>query len=123
MQWLHFVNELDCYKSKENKKQLLNINKSYVYYIATLKDQKNHYRHFDFVVYWVGGGGGLLDPNPHFLKTGGPVKKQSYMPENYLQNKEFTWVSRFFFYLDLHIKFLKRKCLGSSGPPVNKGII
>ena len=25
MQWPHFVNELDCYKGKENKKQLLNI--------------------------------------------------------------------------------------------------
>ena len=25
MQWLHFVTELDWYKGKENKKQLLNI--------------------------------------------------------------------------------------------------
>ena len=76
MQWLHFVNELDCYKSKENKKQLLNINKSYVYYIATLKDQKNHYRHFDFVVYWVGGGGGgSAGPQPPFSQNWGPSQK------------------------------------------------
>ena len=63
-------------------------------------------------------GLGPLDPNSHF---GSPIKNQSYMPENYLQNKEFTWVSRDF-YLDLHIKFLKRKCLGSSrpAPPTSK---
>ena len=76
MQWLHFVNELHCYKGKENKKQLLKM-------------------------------------TPVVCS---PIKNQSYMPENYWQNKEFAWVFRFF-YLDLQIKFLKRKCLGSSRPP------
>ena len=60
MQWLQFVNKLDCYKGKENKKQLLNIIKVLCSHnMVTLKDvryliKKNHYHHFDYVVYWLG---------------------------------------------------------------------
>ena len=37
--WLYFVNELDCYKGKENKKELLNITQVlYSHNIVTLKD-------------------------------------------------------------------------------------
>ena len=39
MQWLHFVNDLDCYKGKENKKKLLNIIQVLCSHnIVTLKD-------------------------------------------------------------------------------------
>ena len=39
MQWLQFVNKLDCYKGKENKKQLLNIIKVLCSHnMVTLKD-------------------------------------------------------------------------------------
>ena len=57
-----------------------------------------------------------IRPQPPFTQNWGPIKSQPYMPENYLQNKEFTWVFRFF-YLDLHIKFLIRKSLGSGATP------
>ena len=79
MQRLHFMNELDCYKDKGNKKQLLNIIQVLCSHnIVTLKDIRYSIK------------------NPQFLKTGDPIKNQSYMLENYLQNKEFTWVSQFF---------------------------
>ena len=71
------------------------------------------------------GGGVLLDPNPHFLKTGGPINNQPYMPENYLQNKEFTWVFRFFLFRSSN-KIFEKKVLGvqrTPPPPVNKGLI
>ena len=39
MQWLQFVNKLDCYKGTENKKQLLNIIKVLCSHnMVTLKD-------------------------------------------------------------------------------------
>ena len=39
MKWLHFVNELDCCKGKENKKQLLNITQALCSHnTVTLKD-------------------------------------------------------------------------------------
>ena len=72
-------------------------------------------------------GVGPLDPNPHFLKTGGPIKNQSYMPENYLQSKEFTWMSRLFLFRPSY-KIFKKKMLGvqrtppPTGGPVNKGL-
>ena len=69
--------------------------------------------------------GGPLEPNPHLLKTGGPIKNQSYMPENQLQNKEFTWVFRFFLFRSSN-KIFKKKVLGvkrTPPPPVNKELI
>ena len=71
------------------------------------------------------GGRGPLDPNPQFLKTGGPIKNQSYMPENELQNKEFTWVFRFFLFRSSN-KIFKKEVLGvqwTPPPPVNKELI
>ena len=71
------------------------------------------------------GGRGPLEPNLHFLKTGGPIKNQSYMPENYLQNKEFTWAFRFFLFRSSN-KIFEKKVLGvqrTPPPPVNKGLI
>ena len=39
MQWVHFVNECDCFKGEENKKQLLNITQVLCSHdIVTLKD-------------------------------------------------------------------------------------
>ena len=39
MQWFHFMNELDCYKGKENKEQSLNIIQVLCSHnIVTLKD-------------------------------------------------------------------------------------
>ena len=78
MQWLHFVNELGCYKGKENKKQLLNI-------IQGSRAQSR-----------------------------GGESKTNYMPEKYSQNKEFTWVSRFFLFRSSY-KIFKKKVLGT--PP------
>ena len=70
----------------------------------------------------IGGGGVSWTPTPHFLKTGDPMKNQSYMPENWLQNKEFTWVSRFFLSRSSY-KIFKKKVLGiQRNPPVNKGL-
>ena len=71
------------------------------------------------------GGRGPLESNLHFLKTGGPIKNQSYMPENYLQNKEFTWAFRFFLFRSSN-KIFEKKVLGvqrTPPPPVNKGLI
>ena len=83
-----------------NKKQLLStIQVLCSHNIVTLKDirysnQKNNYRHFDYVVYW---GSIPLDPNSHFLKTGGPIKNQSYMPEKLLTKQGiYMGVSIFF---------------------------
>ena len=78
MQWLHFVNELDCYKGKENKKQLLNIMQVLCSdNIVTLKDLRYSIKKIIIAVLTT-------------LFTGEAIKNQSYMPENYLQNKEFT---------------------------------
>ena len=71
------------------------------------------------------GLGGPLNPNSHFLKTGVSIKNQSYMPENYLQNKEFTWAFRFFLFRSSN-KIFEKKVLGvqrTPPPPVNKGLI
>ena len=126
MQWLHFVNELDCYKGKENKKQLLNIIQLLCSHnVVTLKDIRCSIKKIIITILTtLFTGWGPLDPNPHFLKTGGPIKNQSYMPEKYLQNKEFTWVSRFFLFRS-SCKIFKKKVLGiqRTSPPVNKGLI
>ena len=53
MQWLHFVKELDCYKGKENTKQLLNIRQVLCSHNIVTN---------------------IEGYNPHFLKTGGPIK-------------------------------------------------
>ena len=114
MQWRHFANEL--YKGKENKKQLLNIAPVVCgHNIVTLKDISQSIKKIIIAILttlftW---GGGPLNPKPHFLKTRGPIKNQSYMPENY--NTRNLHGCFDFFYLYLQINFLKRKCLGSRG--------
>ena len=117
MQWLHFVNELHCYKGKENKKQLLNITQVLCSHtIVTLKEYKlinqKHYCYVDYVLYWVGVG-----------SAGGPIKNQSHMSENYLQNKKFTWVFGFFLFRSSY-KIFKKNVLGvqQTPPPVKKGL-
>ena len=91
IQWLHFLNELDCYKGKENKKQLLNIIQVLrSHNIVTLKNIRYSIKKIIIAILTtLFTGGGPLDPNPNFLRTRGPIKNQSYIPENYLQNKEF----------------------------------
>ena len=132
MQWLHFVNELDCYKGKESKRQLLNMIQFLCSHnIVTWKDRRYSIKKIIIAIFttlfteggggWGGGerreaGGGLLDSNPHFLKTGGPIKIQSYMSENPYKTRNLHGCLDFF-YLDLHIKFFLKKCLGSSRPP------
>ena len=47
------------------------------------------------------------------------------MPENFLQNKEFTWVFRFFLFRSSN-KIFKKKVYGvqqTPPPPVNKELI
>ena len=134
-QWLHFVNKLDCYKGKENKKQLINITQVLCSHnIVTLKDVSYAIAkcYKSLLLIWLccllGEGRGVhWTPTAIFSKLGAPIKSQSYMPGNYLQNKQLTLHGCFdFFYLGLHIKFPKRTCLGSSGSPppapVNKGL-
>ena len=101
MQWLHFVNELDCYKSKENKKQLLNIIQVLCSHnIVTLKDIRYSIRKIIIAilttlftlggVHWVGVQ----------LKTNHTCLKSTYKTRNIHGFLDF-------FYLDLHIKSLK----------------
>ena len=103
MQWLNFVNELDCYKGKENKKQLLSIIQVLCSHnIVALKGVRYSIKKIIIAILTTlftgrtGGGGGGTGPQPLFSQYWGQIKNQSYMPENYLENKEFTWVSRFF---------------------------
>ena len=94
MQWLHFVKELDCYKDKENKKQLLNIRQVLCSHnIVTLKDT-----------------------TPIFPKRGAQSKTNHTCLKTTHKTRNLHGCLDFF-YSDLHIKFLKRKCLGSSGTP------
>ena len=98
MQWLHFVNELDCYKSKENKKQLLNIIQVLCSHnIVTLKDIRYSIRKIIIAilttlftlggVHWVGVQ----------LKTNHTCLKSTYKTRNIHGFLDFI-------YLDLHIK-------------------
>ena len=118
MQWLHFVNELDCYKDKENKKQLLNIIQVLCSHnIVKLKDIRHSIKKIIIVILTkVFTGGVSWNPTPIFSKLGAQSKinhtclKITYKTRNLHGCLDF-------FYLDLHIKFLKRKCFGSSGLP------
>ena len=81
MQWLYFVNELDCYKGKENKLHLLNIiqvvcshNK------VTLKDIRYSIKKIIIVILirlFTPGGGGVLGVKgqPPFSQNWGPNQK------------------------------------------------
>ena len=106
MQWLHFVNELDCYKGKENKKQLLNIMQVLCSdNIVTLKDLRYSIKKIIIAVLTT-----LFTGEP--IKTNHTCLKTTYKTRNLHECLHF-------FYLDLHIKLLKGKCLGSSGPPTH----
>ena len=123
MQWLHFVNELHCYKGKENKKQLLNITQVLCNHnIVTLKDISYSLKKVIIAILTTlftregGGGGGPMDPNPIFSKLGAQSKtNHAYLKTTYKTRNLHGCFD--FFYLDLQIKFLKRRCLGSNGPP------
>ena len=106
MQWLHFVNELDCYKGKENKKQLLNIMQVLCSdNIVTLKYLRYSIKKL-LSLFWLRC---LLGSQS---KTNHTCLKTTYKTRNLHECLRF-------FYLDLHIKLLKGKCLGSSIPPTH----
>ena len=96
----------------------VNQNVLYSHNIVTLKNIRYSIKKIIIAILTTLFTGGRRGGGPLFLKTGGPIKNQSCMPENYLQNKEFTWVSRFFLFRPSY-KIFKKKVFGVQRAPLS----